>query len=43
MSDDPQAPADLERWRELARQELRGEDPAGLATVTPDGLKIKPL
>ena len=43
MSDDPQAPADLERWRELARQELRGEDPAGLETETPDGLKIKPL
>jgi len=43
MSDDSRARADLARWRELASQELRGEDPASLEVETPDGLKLKPL
>jgi methylmalonyl-CoA mutase len=43
MSDDPRAPADLDRWHALASKDLRGEDPARLETETPDGLRIKPL
>ena len=35
--------ADLERWRALARQDLRDRDPASLERETPDGLRIKPL
>jgi methylmalonyl-CoA mutase len=35
--------ADLARWRELARQDLRDRDPATLERETPDGLRIKPL
>ena len=35
--------ADLERWRELARRDLRDRDPAELIRETPDGLRIKPL
>jgi methylmalonyl-CoA mutase len=34
---------DLERWRELARKELRGRDPAELVVETPDGLRVKAL
>jgi methylmalonyl-CoA mutase len=34
---------ELERWRELARKELRGRDPEELAVETPDGLRVKPL
>jgi methylmalonyl-CoA mutase len=37
------AKADLERWRALAKQELRGADPDALAVTTPDGLRIRPL
>jgi methylmalonyl-CoA mutase len=37
------APADLERWRKLAADELRGSSPDELVTVTPDGLRIRPL
>ncbi len=37
------AKADLERWRALAKDELRGSDPDALATTTPDGLRIRPL
>jgi methylmalonyl-CoA mutase len=35
--------ADLEKWRALARQDLRGSEPETLERVTPDGLRIKPL
>jgi methylmalonyl-CoA mutase len=35
--------ADLERWRALAKDELRGSDPDALAATTPDGLRIRPL
>jgi methylmalonyl-CoA mutase len=34
---------DLERWRELARGELRGKDPESLAWETPEGIRIRPL
>ncbi len=34
---------DLERWRELARQELGGKSPDEIGRVTPDGLRIQPL
>jgi methylmalonyl-CoA mutase len=37
------APADLERWRKLAADELRGSSPDELVAVTPDGLRIRPL
>ena len=37
------APADLERWRKLAADELRGGSPDDLVSVTPDGLRIRPL
>jgi len=37
------APADLERWRALVKDELRGKDAETLAVTTPDGLRIKPL
>jgi methylmalonyl-CoA mutase len=30
-------------WTELARSELRGEDPDSLARDTPEGIRIKPL
>jgi methylmalonyl-CoA mutase len=43
MAPQPQKTADLERWRELARKELRGKDPADLVWNTPDGIAIKPL
>src|SRR5206468_801019 len=35
--------ADLQRWRDLARQDMRDRDPAALERETPDGLRIKPL
>jgi len=35
--------ADLDRWHELARKELRGRDPQELTWVTAEGLHIKPL
>src|SRR5262245_16305347 len=35
--------ADLERWRELARNERKGADPAGLVWQTPEGIDVKPL
>ncbi|HVN38941.1 MAG TPA: methylmalonyl-CoA mutase [Myxococcota bacterium] len=38
-----QSKADLEKWRALAREDLRGRDPETLERVTPDGLHIKPL
>jgi methylmalonyl-CoA mutase len=37
------APADLERWRALVKDELRGKDAESLAVTTPDGLRLKPL
>jgi methylmalonyl-CoA mutase len=43
MSIDPKAPADLDRWKELATKELRGGDPAALTWTTPDGLAVKAL
>src|SRR5690606_24605382 len=33
----------LERWRALAREELRGKDPESLTRITPDGLEVRPL
>jgi len=33
----------LERWRALAREELRGKDPERLAWETPEGIRVKPL
>jgi methylmalonyl-CoA mutase len=35
--------ADYEKWRELAKCELRGKDPEALAWETPEGIRIKPL
>jgi methylmalonyl-CoA mutase len=43
MSRDPKASADLERWKELARQELRGESPDGLVWTPAEGVPVKPL
>jgi methylmalonyl-CoA mutase len=43
MARTPDRGADLARWRELARQDLRDRDPASLERETPDGLRIKPL
>ena len=34
---------DLEAWRALAAKELKGDDPARLEKVTPEGLTKKPL
>jgi methylmalonyl-CoA mutase len=34
---------DLERWRELAKRELKGRDPETLNWTTPEGLVVKPL
>ncbi|MCS5637611.1 MAG: methylmalonyl-CoA mutase family protein, partial [Myxococcota bacterium] len=34
---------DLEKWRELAGKELRGEDLDDLLWMSPDGIEIKPL
>jgi len=35
--------ADIERWRELAKKELRGGDPESLVWETPEGIGLKPL
>ncbi len=35
--------ADLAKWREVARAELRGEDPESLVGKTPDGIDVQPL
>jgi len=35
--------ADLEKWREFARGELKGRDPEALVWETPEGIRIKPL
>jgi methylmalonyl-CoA mutase len=43
MGSDPKQRADLERWKELASQELRGESVDDLAWTTPEGLPVKPL
>ncbi|MEO8531989.1 MAG: methylmalonyl-CoA mutase family protein, partial [Deltaproteobacteria bacterium] len=34
---------DKERWEMIARAELKGRDPASLATKTPEGLVIQPV
>jgi methylmalonyl-CoA mutase len=34
---------DLSRWRELAKKELGGRDADELVSVSPDGLRIRPL
>ena len=34
---------DLNKWRELATKELRGDDPDDLFWTSPDGIEIKPL
>src|SRR6201988_3001491 len=33
----------LADWEKLAREELKGADPATLAWATPEGIKVKPL
>ncbi len=43
MTATPRKRADLDRWRELARKELRGAEPDDLGWQTPEGLRIKPL
>ena len=43
MSQDRRERADLSRWRELAREDLRGADPEDLVWTTPEGLRVKPL
>jgi len=35
--------ADIEKWKEQARKELKGKDPEELLWQTPDGLRIRPL
>jgi methylmalonyl-CoA mutase len=35
--------ADINRWRDLAKKELKGRDPDELIVTTPDGLELKPL
>jgi len=35
--------ADIEKWKEQARKELKGRDPEELVWETPDGLRIRPL
>jgi methylmalonyl-CoA mutase len=35
--------ADLDRWADLARRELKGADPATLTWTTPEGIAVKPL
>ncbi len=35
--------ADLERWKELVRSELKGRDPSELLWTTPEGIEVKPL
>ena len=35
--------ADIKRWLELARKELRGVEPDSLAWETPAGILLKPL
>jgi methylmalonyl-CoA mutase len=35
--------ADIERWRELAREDLRGGDPESLVWETLEGIVLKPL
>jgi methylmalonyl-CoA mutase len=34
---------ELERWRELARRELKGRDPEVLTWNTPEGIAVRPL
>ena len=43
MGSDPKKRADLERWKQLASQELRGESAQDLTWTTPEGLRVKPL
>ena len=40
---DPQSPADLTLWRDLARKERKGTDPDDLVWHTPEGIDVKPL
>jgi methylmalonyl-CoA mutase len=35
--------ADVKRWAELARKELRGAEPESLVWETPEGIELKPL
>jgi methylmalonyl-CoA mutase len=42
MAEHP-AEADLDDWRRLASQELKGEDPDRLVWETPEGIPVKPL
>jgi methylmalonyl-CoA mutase len=40
---DPQSPADLTLWKDLARKERKGTDPDDLVWHTPEGIDVKPL
>src|SRR5262245_50323723 len=43
MKDRPGRRADLDAWRALAGEDLRGKDPETLTRETADGLRIKAL
>ncbi|MBW2397667.1 MAG: methylmalonyl-CoA mutase [Deltaproteobacteria bacterium] len=43
MSSREKRGADLDRWKRLAKKDLRGGDPDDLVWETPDGLRIKAL
>ncbi len=43
MSQQEKRGADLERWKQLAKKDLRGGDPDDLVWETPDGLRVKAL
>ncbi len=40
---DPKGPADLDAWRELAAEQLRGRNPDELIWHTPEGIPVKSL
>ncbi len=40
---DPKIHADVDAWRKLASEDLRGESPDTLVWNTPDGIAVKPL
>jgi len=43
MAGDKNQRADLDRWRELASEELRGKDVEKLVWQSPEGIAVKPL
>jgi len=40
---EPKTGADLEAWRKLASEQLRGREPEELTWETPEGISVKPL